>query len=330
MSTNNPIAYDLRTTSQPHLEDRMRIWPGSADSAPERGRRPRFAALGAAVTAIVLASACGSSNSPHGAAVPGVDLVTPGKLKVCTNLPYAPFQFTRNGKNVGFDVELMDLVAKKLGVTQELVDIDFDSIKGGTALNARRCDVAAAGMTITEDRKRNLAFSDPYFDEAIALVAPKGTGVKTLEDVKAKKLSLGVQASTTSLDFAKSKGFDPKQYKDSGKELLALQSGQVKVILQDLPVVNTWMKKPDLSAKYELGATITTGSQYGFAVKKAGSPELLKTIDQVLSQAIADGTWAKAYTTWMGSAPAAIPKRAASQGSSSAPSTGSASPTATP
>jgi polar amino acid transport system substrate-binding protein len=289
----------------------MRIWPGSADRERERGRRPRYVALGAVITAVVLGTAaCGSDSSTTTAApaVPGVKLVTPGKLKVCTNLPYEPFQFKDGEKVVGFDVDLMDLVAKKLGVTQEIVQIDFDSIKGGTALNAGRCDVAAAGMTITEDRKKNLDFSHPYFDEVLALMSAKGTAVQSLEDVKAKNLSLGVQAATTSLDFAKSKGFDPKQYKDSGKELLALQSGQVKVILQDLPVVNTWLKKPAISAKYQLGGTVNTGAQYGFAVKKGGNPELLKTIDDVLAQAVSDGTWAKTYTKWMGSAPATTPK----------------------
>jgi polar amino acid transport system substrate-binding protein len=290
----------------------MRIRPGSADREPSRGRRPRLIALGVTVTAVALATACGGGSGGEEAAappkVPGVKLVTPGKLKVCTNLPYEPFQFKQGGKVVGFDVDLMDLVAKKLGVTQEIVEIDFDAIKGGAALNAGKCDAAAAGMTITDERKQNIDFSNPYFDEVIALMAPKGTGATTLDDVKSKKLSLGVQAATTSLDYAKSKGFDPKQYKDSGKELVALQSGQVNIILQDLPVVNTWLKKPAVGAKFELGGVINTGAQYGFAVKKGGNPELLKTINEVLTQAITDGTWSKTYTTWMGSAPATTPK----------------------
>jgi polar amino acid transport system substrate-binding protein len=289
----------------------MRIRPRSADREVSRGRRPRLVSLGAAVTAVALATACGGgsgSSSASQPAVPGVKLITPGKLKVCTNLPYEPFQFKQGDKVVGFDVDLMDLVAKKLGVTQEIVEIDFDSIKGGTALNARRCDVAAAGMTITPERKQNLDFSSPYFDEVIALMAAKGAGVTSIDDVKAKNLPLGVQAATTSLDYAKTKGFDPKQYKDSGKELLALQSGQVKVILQDLPVVNTWLKKPDVGAKFALAGVINTGAQYGYAVKKGGNPELLKTINDVLAQAIADGTWSQVYTKWMGSAPATTPK----------------------
>ncbi|MGH3325823.1 MAG: hypothetical protein ACRDOV_15550 [Streptomyces sp.] len=73
-------------------------------------------------------------------------------------------------------------------------------------------------------------------------------------------------------------------------------------------MVNTWLKKPDVGAKFERGGVINTGAQYGFAVKKGGNPELLKTINEVLSQAITDGTWTKNYVKWMGSEPATTPK----------------------
>lgn len=111
-----------------------------------------------------------------------VKLATPGKLKTCTSLPYPPFQDKKGDDIVGFDVDIIDLVAKKLGVEQEIVDISFDSIKSGAALNAKKCDVAAAGMTITPERKENLDFSNPYFDEVLAFVTEKGAGVK-LDDL---------------------------------------------------------------------------------------------------------------------------------------------------
>src|SRR5687768_11338398 len=156
----------------------------------------RALAVGAVVVAGALSlSACGggdsttaspsagaSSSAP--AAAGGPKLVTPGKLTTCTNLPYEPFQFKEGDKVVGFDVDIVDLAAKKLGVTQEIVDIDFAVIKSGAAMAAGKCDVAAAGMTITEERKANIDFSIPYFDATQALLAKKGTGVASLEDVK--------------------------------------------------------------------------------------------------------------------------------------------------
>src|SRR5690606_5808657 len=149
--------------------------------------------------------------------------------------------------------------ANKLGVTQEILDIDFAAIKSGAALNAGRCDVAAAGMTITEERKQNIDFSVPYFDATQALMAKKGSGVTSLDDVKAKGLKLGAQASTTGLDYVKSQGFDPVEYADSPKELFALQAGQVDVIVQDLPVVLTWLKKPDVAEQFEMVASLDAG-----------------------------------------------------------------------
>ncbi|SEF82762.1 polar amino acid transport system substrate-binding protein [Thermomonospora echinospora] len=274
--------------------------------------RRRVIAVGALVLAGALAlSACGddSDGGDSGGApkVAGVKLVKDGKLTVCTSLPYPPFQYPEGGKTVGFDVDMIDLVAKKLGVTQEIVDVKFDVIKSGAALNSGRCDVAAAGMTITDERKQNLDFSAPYFPESIALLTKKGAGVTSLDQVKAQNLRLGVQTGTTSLDEAKKKGLSPKEYDDAGKQLLALQSGQIDVILQDLPVVNDWLKKPEVSGKYERSAQFPTGMQYGFAVRKGNNPELLKTIDETIKTAVQDGTWKKIYVQWIGSEPESTP-----------------------
>jgi polar amino acid transport system substrate-binding protein len=144
-------------------------------------KRRRMTSIGAlAVSAAFLLTACGggsdtgatSTSAPAGSAsASGIKLINPGKLTTCTNLPYEPFQFKQGDKVVGFDVDIVDLAAKKLGVTQDIVDIDFAVIKSGAALNAGKCDVAAAGMTITPERQQNIDFSDPYFDATQALLA---------------------------------------------------------------------------------------------------------------------------------------------------------------
>ncbi len=276
-----------------------------------KGRRG-YAAGALAVTAALALSACGSDSGSGGAdtsagtgsGAAAVKLVQPGKLTVCTNVPYEPFQFKDGSGNVvGFDVDIVDLAAKKLGVTQNIVDIDFAVIKSGAAMAAGKCDVAAAGMTITPERAQNITFSDPYFDATQALLAKKGTGAKSLEDVKAKGLKLGAQASTTGLDYAKKQGFNPTEYADSPKELLALQAGQADVIIQDLPVVLTWLKKPDVAEKFELIASLDTGEQYGIGMKKDADPTLVKTINEELAKAKQDGTYEKIYMKWFGKKP---------------------------
>ncbi|MFC4532906.1 ABC transporter substrate-binding protein [Sphaerisporangium dianthi] len=265
-----------------------------------------------AVGAACLLSACGggsdtgatASNAPAGSAPAAAEikLINPGKLTTCTNLPYEPFQFKEGNKVVGFDVDIVDLAAKKLGVTQDIVDIDFAVIKSGAAMAAGKCDVAAAGMTITDERKKNILFSDPYFDATQALLAKKGTGAKSLDDVKAKGLKLGAQASTTGLDYVKGKGFDPTEFADSPKELLGLQSGQADVIVQDLPVVLTWLKKPEIADKFELIASLDTGEQYGVGMKK-GNDALAKVINEEIAKAKSDGTYEQIFVKWFGKKP---------------------------
>ncbi|MEV8631525.1 ABC transporter substrate-binding protein [Streptosporangium sp. NPDC051023] len=266
----------------------------------------RALAVGAVVVAGTLGlAACGgggaSSNTP--AAAGGPKLVHPGKLTTCTNLPYEPFQFKQGNKVVGFDVDIVDLAAKKLGLTQDIVDIDFAVIKSGAAMAAGKCDVAAAGMTITPERQQNITFSVPYFDATQALLAKKGLGVKTLEEIKAKGTPLGAQASTTGLDYVKKQGLNPKEFADSPKELLGLQSGQVDVIVQDLPVVLTWLKKPEIADKFELVASLNTGEQYGIGLKKNADPVLLKAVNDAITTAKSDGTYEQIYVKWFGKKP---------------------------
>lgn len=287
----------------------------------------KAASIGAvALAATLTVTACGSDSADSGtatasAAPGGVALVNAGKLTTCTNIPYEPFQFNQGDKVVGFDVDIVDLVAKKLGVTQDIVDIDFAAIKSGAALNARKCDVAAAGMTITPERQQNLLFSEPYFDATQALMAKKGSGITSLDDVKAKNLKLGAQASTTGLDYVKQQGFEPIEFADSPKELLGLQTGQADVIVQDLPVVLTWLKKADVGAKFEQVASLDTGEQYGIGMKKDNTA-LKQVIDEVLTTAKSDGTYNEIYKKWFGTEPGGA------SGGGSGAETGTESPAA--
>jgi polar amino acid transport system substrate-binding protein len=271
---------------------------------------PRAAAIGTTALAITLAaSACGGESGGSSTAAPaagGVKLVNAGKITTCTNIPYEPFEFNQGSDVVGFDVDIVNLAAKKLGVTQDIVDIDFAAIKSGAAMNSGKCDVAAAGMTITDERKQNILFSVPYFDATQSLMAKKDSGITSLDDVKAKNLKLGAQASTTGLDYVKGQGFNPVEYADSPKELLALQTGQVDVIVQDLPVVQTWLKKPEIGAKFAQVASLNTGEQYGIGMKK-GNTALAKVLDEAITAAKADGTYNAIYKKWFGTEPGAAP-----------------------
>ncbi|WP_230420742.1 substrate-binding periplasmic protein [Actinomadura soli] len=268
-------------------------------------RRTKRWALGAGLAAALTltATACGGDE---GATVQGVKLIEKGALTSCTHLPYPPFQFEdkKTGKVVGFDVDIIDLVAKKLGVTQKIVDTPFETMKTGSALNAGKCDIQMGGMTIKPDRVKFMDVSSPYFDATQSLMAKKGSGITSLDDVKSKKLKLGSQAGTTGEDFVRGKGLDPRSFDNSTAELDGLRTGQVDVIVQDDPVVRGWLKDPANSA-YEVVANLNTGEQYGMWMRKGHNPELVKMTNEVIAQAKSDGAYKRIYEKWIGPMPPA-------------------------
>jgi polar amino acid transport system substrate-binding protein len=270
------------------------------------GHARRATTLAAAVALVIGGVAGCAKEDTGGTTDSGVALVKSGVLTTCTHLPYAPFQSKdQTGKVVGFDVALIDLVAAKLSVTQEIVDTPFEGIKSGSDLNAGKCDVAAAGMTITDERKQVLDFSDPYFDATQALAVVAGKEVKTLEDLAGKRL--GVQGGTTGADYVnaqvKEKGLkiEVVSYRDLAALQQALSTNQVAAAVNDLPVWNEYIKANP--GKVVVSAGFDTGEKYGFAVKK-GNAELLKTVNEALAAARTDGTYDKIYATWIGEKPA--------------------------
>jgi len=274
-------------------------------SAPSRAHFRGVGVLAVAVASAALAAGCGNSSSSTGTATGagGVKLVAAGKLTTCTHLPYAPFQSSEGGKVVGFDIDVMDLVAKKLGVTQTVVDTPFEGIKSGQDLNTGKCDIAAAGMTIKPERAKVIDFSVPYFNATQALLIRKGTGYSSLESLKGKKL--GDQSGTTGKDYVTSKspvGVTVTEFEDLATLQQALATNQIDGAVNDLPVWTDYIKKNP--GKFEVGAEFNTGEQYGFGVKKGGNPELLKTVDSVITAAKSDGTYNTIYEKWFGTKPA--------------------------
>ncbi|MEU9234697.1 ABC transporter substrate-binding protein [Streptomyces subrutilus] len=266
--------------------------------------RARSAACAAVAAGTFLVAGCSSGDSGPAEAAGGVPVVAKGKLTTCTHLPYPPFQFEQSGKVVGFDVALIDLVAKNLQVEQKILDTPFENFKTGAFLNSGQCDLAAAGMTITDERKKNVDFSVPYFDATQALLATKKSGVTSLADVKAKGKKLGAQAETTGESYAKAQGFNPVAFESSDAVLNGLRTGQVDAVVIDYPVVQGWLKDKANADEFVLGQNIETGEQYGFSVKK-GNTALLAAIDKAITDAKADGTYKKIYEQWIGPLPQA-------------------------
>jgi len=269
-------------------------------------RRSKVAAL-VAMCALAL-TACGSASTtaapdPSAGSGDGVSLVSPGKLTVCTHLPYAPFQSNDDsGKTGGFDIDLVELVAKRLGAQTAIVDTPFEGIKSGEDMATGKCDIAAAGMTITDARKKAILFSEPYFDANQALLVPDNSAVKTFAELKGKKL--GATSATTGLDYANAHraecGCELIEYQDLASQTQALMTGQVDAAINDLPVWTEALKSNP--GKARVSAQFDTGEQYGFGMK-LGNTALKKAVDEVLATARKDGTYDQIFKKWIGDVP---------------------------
>ncbi|AZS88033.1 transporter substrate-binding domain-containing protein [Streptomyces griseoviridis] len=262
------------------------------------GRRARVLAATTATAGLLLVAGCSSDDGGGSkTAAGGVRLAKAGQLTTCTHLPYPPFQSEVDGKVQGFDVSLVDLVAKNLGVKQEIRDTPFENFKTGAFLNSGDCDLAAAGMTITAERKKNVDFSVPYFDATQAVLVDSKSGITSFAGLKGEKV--GAQAQTTGEDYARKKGLDPVSFESSDAVLNGLRTGQVKAVVIDYPVVQGWLKNKANAAAFKVVDNLDTGEQYGFTVRK-GNTKLLAAVDKAITDAKADGTYKKLYEQWIG------------------------------
>jgi len=225
-----------------------------------------FAALAAAVL-------CGCSDS-------GAD-----KVKMITEATFPPYEFLRGHEIVGIDVEICRAIAQKLGREFSCETVDFDSVI--PAVISGKADLAAAGITITEDRKKNVDFSVPYVKTGIVVIYKKSVGFTGAEQLKGKKI--GVQGGTTSETYVLEElKQEPERSRSPAESVAALKSGRVEFVIADIdPAKNCVKGEPDLAI-----SDFITSEEYAIAIKK-GQPELLKSINETIAEIKADGRLAK-------------------------------------
>ncbi len=233
--------------------------------------------LSLVVSSCVLAACGGSGGGSSSSQQSTSGLAKAGVLTTCTHLPYPPFQ-SRERQGVGLRRRHRRPGAKKLGAKQAILDTPFENFKTGAFLNTGQCDVAAAGMTITPERKKNVDFSDPYFDATQALLVRKGSDIPNLAGAKGKKI--GAQTQTTGEEYAASKGLDPISFESSDAVLNGLRTGQVDAVIIDYPGSSRAGSRTRRSRPRSRSVdNLDTGEQYGFTVKK-GNTKLLAAINK--------------------------------------------------
>jgi len=245
-------------------------------------------------TAATSAAPGGSTSTAPATA--DLNLVTPGTLTICSDVPYAPFEYedpSSPSGYTGFDIDLVTAIATNLGLKIVVLPTDFDALQSGVALAAGQCDMGASAITITDDRKANLDFSDPVYDSLQSLMVKSDSGIKTLADTAGKKI--GVQTGTTGETYTntnKPASAQVVSFPSDGEMWLAIQAGQVDALLQDYPV-NLAHTKADSS--YVIAEKYNTNEQYGFALAKGKNPALLAAVNAQLQAMRANGDYQTIY-----------------------------------
>ena len=284
-------------------------------------RTLRFALIAAAATGTLVLAGCGSSSSTtessstpaaaggSAAASSGPDvqaataaLIEPGALTMCTSLSYKPFEFTEGDQVVGFDVDLVGLVADKLGVEVKVIDTPFEGIKSGDAMATGKCDLAAAAMSITPEREKAILFSEPYFDAKQTLVVAADSTATSLADMRGKRIA--GQTGTTGLDYLNANkdanGYEIVEYQDFPSQSDSLATGQVDGAVQDFPVINQFVNEN--AGKVKIVAQFDTGDEYGIGMK-LGNTALKNVVDGAIAESKTDGTFDEIYAKWIGGTP---------------------------
>ncbi|MCY1159258.1 MAG: amino acid transporter substrate-binding protein [Citricoccus sp.] len=221
-----------------------------------------------------------------------IPLLNPGQLTVCSDIPYPPFEFQQDGKTVGYDIDIVQRIADDLGAELSIVDSSFEAIQSGASLTG--CDVNISSITITDERRQTMAFSIPYLDDDLVLVAPVGSGITDLESAKGKRI--GVQQATTGEFFAEENGLDIVQFEDGGMQVEGLRSGSADAVLGNGSVLLYQLKD---DPAYEVVETFETGEQLGMGI----SPDnalLLSFVNQTLLDMEEDGTLNESRVRWFG------------------------------
>ncbi|MDQ0198931.1 amino acid ABC transporter substrate-binding protein [Neobacillus ginsengisoli] len=219
-----------------------------------------------------------------------------GKLLIGTEGTYAPFTFhDKNGKLTGFDVELATEVAKRIGVTPEFKETQWDAMFAG--LDAKRFDMIANEVGIRPDRQVKYDFSSPYISSAAVLIASSDNNkVKKFEDMKGLKSAQSLTSNYA--DIAKKNGATIVGVEGFDQAIQLLTSKRVDVTVNDkLSFLDFKKQKPDAPVK--IVATSADASQSGFMFRK-NSTTLEDAVNKAIKDIIADGTYKKISEKWFG------------------------------
>lgn len=213
-------------------------------------------------------------------------------LRVVTDATFPPMEFVKDGKRTGFDIDLVEALGKEMGRPIEWIDIDFKGLI--PALQSGRADMAMSAIYITDERKKVVDFSDPYYAGGLVVLTKKDGQVKNLKDLDGKKVS--VQVGTKSVNYLKD--HFPKVERvevEKNQEMFNLaQIGRTSAAVTGKPAAKLYAQShPDMTVLDEQ----VTVEEYGMAIPK-NQPETTKAINEALKKIKANGVYNQLVAKW--------------------------------
>ncbi len=270
----------------------------------ESNGRMKLAVL-LAMLMLLVAAACGEEApepTDPGAGATGTDepqfeTLEEGVLAVGSCLDYRPFEFVKNGEETGFDVELAEEIASRLGLEVEWVRANFDTIF--TAVAGGQFDMVAAASTITEERQQTVDFSDPYFNarQSLTVNTQETPDIQSTDDLGDGD-TVGVQKGTTGKAWAeenlKPQGVQIKTFEAAPQAFTDLEGGAIQGVIND---EGSSIAEVEQRSGLEVVEAIDTDEHYGFAFSK-DNPELTEAVNGALAEIIEDGTYEDIFKKW--------------------------------
>jgi len=241
------------------------------------------------IISVSLLAACGSNDSWE-------DIKASGKLRIGTEGTYPPFTYhDETGKLTGFDVEIAEEVAKRLGLEAEFIETQWDSIIAG--LDAKRFDTIFNQVGITDERKEKYDFSDDYIvSKAVLIVTEDNTDINSFADLKGKKAG---QSLTSNLaEIARENGAEIISTDGFNQAIDLLTSKRIDATVNDgLSFLDLKKQKPDLPLKVVAEAPDAAKNA---ALFRKGNEELVQEVNKALAEIKSDGTYLKISEKYFG------------------------------
>jgi len=215
-----------------------------------------------------------------------------GTLRAVTDATFPPMEFSRDGKRTGFDIELTEALAQAMGKKVEWIDIDFKGLI--PALQAGRADIAVSAIYITEDRRKVVDFTDPYYVGGLVVLTRKDGPIKTLKDLDGHKVT--VQVGTKSVNYLRDHYPAVQRVEvEKNQEMFNLvQIGRADAAVTGKPAAKLFAQSTQNLAVLD---EQITNEDYGIAVPK-NQPELTAALNAAIKKLKADGTYDRIVAKW--------------------------------